>query len=177
MVLRLCERFFPNFISKQVFTVQLLLENSIKIDTIKHMNKQGIIADLLHAHGLRKTPIRMEMLALFIKHDTALAASDIIANMKLKLDRVTVYRALSSFEEHGILHRASEDERGIKYALCGQHCPDEAHADQHAHFICEQCHKTYCLDTIKVPEVVVSDEFSVNRTNYTLSGTCKACNA
>ena len=140
------------------------------------MNNQQFIADLLRAHGLRRTPIRREMLALFIKHDTALSASDVLSKMKSRLDRVTVYRALSSFEERGILHRASEDERGIKYALCGQHCPDESHADQHAHFICDECHQTYCLEEVKVPEVAVSSEFSVNRKNYTLSGTCKACN-
>lgn len=140
------------------------------------MNNQKFISNLLLAHGLRRTPIRTEMLALFLKHDTALAASDIIAKMKFRLDRVTVYRALNSFEEHGILHRASEDERGIKYALCGQHCPDELHTDQHAHFICDECHQTYCLEDVKVPEVAVSDEFSVDRTNYTLSGTCKVCN-
>ena len=140
------------------------------------MNNQKFIADLLHAHGLRKTPIRTEMLALFMRHATALSASDIITNMKTKLDRVTAYRALSSFEEHGILHRASEDERGVKYALCGQHCPDELHADRHAHFICDDCHQTYCLEDVQVPKVAVSDEFSVNRTNYILGGTCKACN-
>ena len=141
------------------------------------MNKQRIIADLLHAHGLRKTPIRTEMLALFTKNDTALSASDVISKMKSRHDRVTVYRALNSFEEHGILHRASEDERGVKYALCGQHCPDEQHADQHAHFVCDQCHQTYCLEEVRVPKVAVSDEFSVDRTNFTLGGTCKACNA
>ena len=141
------------------------------------MNNQKFIADLLRTHGLRRTPIRTEMLALFMKHDTALSASDIIAKMKYRLDRVTAYRALSSFEEHGILHRASEDERGTKYALCGQHCPDETHTDEHAHFICDECHQTYCLEDVKVPAVAVSDAFSVSRANYTLSGTCQACNA
>jgi hypothetical protein len=41
---------------------------------------------------------------------------------------------------------------------------------------CDQCHETYCLEDVKVPKVAVSDEFSVDRTIYTLSGTCKACN-
>jgi Fur family ferric uptake transcriptional regulator len=140
------------------------------------MNNQQFISDLLRAHGLRKTPNRIEMLSLFIKHEAALSASDIITRMKSKLDRVTVYRALNAFETHGILHRASEDERGIKYALCERHCPDEAHADQHVHFVCYQCHQTFCLDNVRVPEVTVSDKFSVDRTNYTLSGTCQACN-
>ena len=140
------------------------------------MNNQQFIADLLRNHGLRRTQIRTEMLSLFIKHDTALSASDIIAKMRTRLDRVTVYRALSSFEAHGILHRASEDERGIKYALCEQHCPNEAHADQHVHFVCFQCQQTYCLEDVKVPQVAVSDEFLVDRTAYTISGTCQACN-
>ncbi len=149
----------------------------MEIVTTQRMDNQTAIANLLQANGLRKTPIRTGMLALFMKHDTALSASDIIAKMKLRLDRVTVYRALSSFEEHGILHRASEDERGVKYALCGLQCPDKSHADQHAHFVCDECRQTYCLENVKVPDVAVSDAFSVDRTNYTLSGTCKACNA
>lgn len=139
------------------------------------MDNKRIIGDLLHAHGLKKTPIRTEMLDLFMNHDFALSASDIVAKMKAGHDRVTVYRALASFEEHGILHKASEDGQGVKYALCGHSCPDETHADQHAHFVCDECHQTYCLEDVEVPEVAVSNEFSVNRVNYTLSGVCKEC--
>ncbi|RJE72563.1 MULTISPECIES: Fur family transcriptional regulator [Reichenbachiella] len=139
------------------------------------MDNEKIIGDLLHAHGLKKTPIRMEMLDLFMNHDFALSASDIVAKMKARHDRVTVYRALASFEEHGILHKASEDGQGAKYALCGHDCPDETHADQHAHFVCDECHHTYCLEDVEVPEIKISSEFSVNRVNYTLSGICKEC--
>lgn len=140
------------------------------------MDNERLVGELLHAHGLKKTPIRTEMLELFVNHDFALSANDIVAKMTAGRDRVTIYRALSAFEKHGILHRASEDGQGIKYALCGQHCPDESHADRHAHFICEECHQTYCLEDVEVPKVQVSDEFSVNRVNYTLSGICKICN-
>lgn len=110
----------------------------------------------------------MEMLNLFMNHDFALSAADIVTKMKARHDRVTVYRALASLEEHGILHKASEDGQGAKYALCGHSCPDEIHTDQHAHFVCDKCHQTYCLESVEVPEVKVSDEFSVNRVNYTL---------
>jgi len=139
------------------------------------MDNKSLIGDLLKAHGLKRTPIRTEILDLFMNHDVALSASDIIGKMKADHDRVTVYRALNSFEEHGILHRASEEGQAIKYALCGQHCPDEPHNDKHAHFICDECHQTYCLEDVEVPKVKVSDEFSVNRVNYTLSGICKDC--
>ena len=69
-------------------------------------------------HGLKRTPIRTEMLDLFMQHEFALSASDLLAKMKTSNDRVTIYRALSSFEEQGILHKASEDRQGVKYALC-----------------------------------------------------------
>ena len=140
------------------------------------MDSKRLIGDLLRSHGLKRTPIRTEMLELFMNHDIALSASDIVAKMKAGHDRVTVYRALSSFEEHGILHKASEDGQGIKYAMCGHDCPDEIHADRHAHFVCDQCHQTYCMENVEVPYVKVSDEFSVSRVNYVFNGVCKACN-
>jgi len=141
-------------------------------------NMDGIrlVAELLDSHALKKTPIRMEMLELFIEHDFALSASDILSKMTVPHDRVTIYRALSSFEEQGLLHRASEDPQGIKYALCNSQCPDETHTDSHVHFVCDQCHHTYCLEKVEIPEVRVSPGFSVNLVNYTLSGICKECN-
>ena len=139
------------------------------------MDDKSLIADLLHAHGLKKTPIRVEMLELFIKADFALSASDLLANMTTGRDRVTVYRALTSFEEHGILHKASEDGQGTRYALCSHSCPDKSHSEKHAHFVCDECHHTYCLEDVEIPTIKVSDEFSVLRATYTLSGVCKEC--
>ncbi|GAA0196393.1 hypothetical protein GCM10009122_60990 [Fulvivirga kasyanovii] len=139
------------------------------------MDNKRIIEDLLKSHGLKKTPIRLEMLQLFFKYDFALSASDLDTLMKSGHDRVTVYRALASFEEHGILHKASEDVQGIKYAMCSSSCPDEVHTDMHAHFTCDECHHTYCLEDVKVPEVKVSNNYAIDRVNYTLKGTCKQC--
>jgi len=139
------------------------------------MDNRRIIGDLLQAHGLKRTPKRLDILELFMTEEVALSASDVIAKMEGRSDRVTIYRALASFEEHGILHRASEDAQGIKYALCKSNCPDEAHTDKHAHFVCDECNQTYCLENIKVPEVNLSHDFSVKRVNYTLGGLCKEC--
>lgn len=139
------------------------------------MKNDAHIKELLHNHGLKKTNIRSEMLELFMKCNFALSASDIMAKMKTDYDRVTIYRALSAFEENGILHRASEDSQGVKYALCGNRCPDESHLDKHAHFVCDICHQTYCLDHVEVPPVKVSDDFKVSRVSYTLGGVCKEC--
>ncbi len=139
------------------------------------MDTEGTAQDLLHAHGLKKTPIRLEMLDLFLKHDFALSASDLIGRMKTGIDRVTVYRALASFEEQGILHKASEDRQGVKYAICSHRHADKSGTHRHAHFVCVECHQTYCLEDVAVPEVEVSSEFSVASVDYTLSGICKHC--
>lgn len=139
------------------------------------MDNKRLVGDLLRSHGLKKTPIRMEMLELFMENDFALSASDLMGKMNTNQDRVTIYRALTSFEENGILHKASEDGQGAKYALCSHSCPDESHAEKHAHFVCDECHHTYCLDEVAVPEIEISKGFSVNRVNYTMSGICKEC--
>lgn len=58
------------------------------------MDNEGIIKDLLHAQGLKKTLIRTEILSLFMTHDFALSTNDIVGKMKAGHDKVTVYRAL-----------------------------------------------------------------------------------
>jgi len=139
------------------------------------MNDEGMTGELLNAKGLRKTPIRIEILDLFMNHNFALSASDIMAKMKGGNDRVTSYRALASFEEHGILHKASEDGHGIKYALCSHSHHGKAAADEHAHFVCDECQKTFCLKEVVIPDVKLSDEFIVSSVNYIIHGICKEC--
>ena len=141
------------------------------------MDKERMTGDLLGTKGLKKTRIRIEILEVFKSHNFALSASDIIARMKAGNDRVTIYRALTSFEEHGILHKASEDGNGAKYALCNHKPSVDSHDNQHVHFVCDECHKTYCLEEVVVPEVKISNEFLVDRTSYTLHGVCSGCRA
>lgn len=139
------------------------------------MDNKEKIGDLLQKHGFKKTTIRIQILELFMSHNFALAASDIISKLKTNHDRVTVFRALNSFEEKGLLHKASEDGQGVKYALCGHSCPDKTHTDQHAHFVCDECNHTYCLEDLEVPIPNVSKGFSISRINYTLGGVCNEC--
>ncbi|WP_462248428.1 Fur family transcriptional regulator [Ekhidna sp.] len=140
------------------------------------MDNSSFINDMLREHGLKKTRIRSEMLSLFINNNFALSASDIILRMKAGNDRVTIYRALASFEENGILHKASEDRQGIKYAICENQYPDKKHSVQHAHFRCDECQKTFCLNDVVLPNVKIPNkDFSVNRVNYTIHGTCNEC--
>ncbi len=133
------------------------------------------VESILKKHGLKKTPLRLEMLDLFMNNHFALSASDIESRLKANHDRVTVYRALNAFEENGILHKAPDDGYGIKYAMCSDNCPDQAHEDHHVHFICHECHHTYCLDHVHIPMIKLPEDYAVDTFTYTVNGVCKAC--
>ena len=141
------------------------------------MDQKNEIGKLLSTHGLKKTPIRTEILKRFMQNSFALSANDLAVNMTIENDRVTIYRTLSSFEAKGIIHRASESKNGIKYALCNQGHSHEAPTNEHVHFVCEACHQTICMEDVAVPKVQVAKEFAVHRVNYTIDGICPACSS
>lgn len=139
------------------------------------MAEENEVINILRSYGLKKTAVRSGILKLFLKHNHALSAIDVMQKLDEKPDRVTVYRALSSFEEHGILHKASMDGQAATYAMCSGDCPDHRHIESHAHFICEKCNHTFCLEQIEVPQVKLPEQFTVHSVNYTFNGICRAC--
>jgi Fur family ferric uptake transcriptional regulator len=135
-------------------------------------------ADILKAAGLRKTKVRSEILGLFMNHNYALSARDVIEGIDSENDRVTVYRTLSSFLENGILHKALEDGQRTKYAFCRQmgH-PATENQKLHAHFTCDTCGQTFCMEDVNVPEIKVTKDYTVSSATLTLQGVCGKCNS
>ncbi len=131
------------------------------------------IDQLLRNFGLRKTNLRIEILRLFLDHDFALSAKDIFAKLTIPHDKVTIYRALSSFEEQGILHRASVQGQSIKYAIYDTHRKHSS--KKHAHFVCDECQNTFCLNDVEVPDIQLPEGALVNRVNLTIGGVCEEC--
>ncbi len=131
--------------------------------------------DILQSHGLRRTQIRLEILQIFMKQDHALSVNDLEKMLQASHDRVTLYRALNSFEENGILHQTPDQGGGMRYALCVDDCSGHHHKDEHAHFICDSCNQTFCLQEIKVPDVKIPEDYQLNSVSYTMNGVCKEC--
>jgi Fur family transcriptional regulator, ferric uptake regulator len=131
--------------------------------------------EILLEHGLKRTPIRIEMIGLFLKHSHALAHRDIEDSLNIGHDRVTIYRALDTFEKSGILHKVPDSNNEVKYGLCSDNCTADLHQDSHVHFICQKCHKTFCLKDVHVPAIKIPAEFTVKDYNFTLTGVCKKC--
>ena len=47
--------------------------------------------------------------------------------------------------------------------------------DEHTHFYCVRCHRTFCLKRIHVPVVELPDGFRMDSINYVIKGLCPEC--
>jgi len=133
------------------------------------------LADILKRNGLSVTASRTKILGLFLDAAGALAHADIEKNTDGAFDRVTVYRTLQTFVEKGIIHQIPTTDNSILYALCKQDCEEGRHHDNHVHFVCNQCVKTFCLDEVLVPEVKLPKGFTPSEASMIVSGVCMDC--
>ena len=131
---------------------------------------------ILKKHGLKFTENRKVILEQFISANYALSYNDIENLIEKKIDKVTVYRTLKSFEENGIVHKVVDGSNKIKYALCNSgSCSSNHHHDTHIHFKCVDCDKTYCLDDITPPELILPKGYSIAKQNVFIQGRCQNC--
>ena len=130
---------------------------------------------VLRNHGLRKTAFRKELLNLFYDARSSLTVEEIKSKVETTTDKVTIYRALDAFEKNGLIHRVPDKSNLIRYALCHKECSAEEHIHNHAHFICNNCNETYCIDDIKIPVIHQSKGFKIKSTKLTLEGDCPNC--
>jgi len=131
------------------------------------------ITTILKSQGLKKTPSRQDILSLFMANDFAISQS-FVENKLSGLDRVTIYRTLNTFESKGLIHKIKGADNEVKYAYCGDHCHDGDHNDNHVHFTCDNCDKTYCIDQ-KLPDLNLPSGYQKKSTSILVEGTCKNC--
>lgn len=129
---------------------------------------------MLEEHSLRKTPVRVQVLDIFLQRQEALSHADVERYFD-QVDRITLYRTLKTFEDKGLIHKAIDGSDKLKYALCHHGCDENRHHDVHAHFHCDDCGKTYCLDEVAAPAVTAPGKFRVAATHLVVTGTCAVC--
>ena len=136
---------------------------------------KGRVNDILKQNRLSITGSRQKILGLFLSKNGALSHADIEKKTGESFDRVTVYRTLQSFVEKGIIHLIPTRDNSIKYALCKDDCEEGHHHDNHVHFICDECHKTICLDDVTVPQVKLPHGFTPQHAEMVVNGICEDC--
>jgi Fur family ferric uptake transcriptional regulator len=136
--------------------------------------KMVALKQKLEERGLRKTAFRVELLALFTQTKSSLSIENIKSSVGKTTDKVTIYRALDAFEKSGLIHRVPDKANLARYALC-QECKQEAHVHNHAHFICNVCDETFCIQNVEVPKVRLKQGYKISASTLTLEGACPSC--
>ena len=91
---------------------------------------------------IRPTAIRVLVLRTLLEMKQAMSVSDLEAQLDT-VDKSTIFRTLTLFLSHHLIHGVDDGSGTLKYAVCADSCQC-AVEDQHMHFCCECCHKTFC---------------------------------
>lgn len=130
---------------------------------------------LLRHNKLKVTQPRLAVLHIISNKNTAISQPELEKLLGDAVDRVTLYRVLSTFEEKGILHKIFDLHGTATYALCSTECDEHHHHDEHVHFICSACNSIYCLDPIQLPKIALPDGYHLDSIGVNAVGTCAQC--
>ena len=136
------------------------------------MTSQECVA-LLEQHGVKATANRIVVLKQLAEAAMPLTLSELEYRI-LTIDKSGVFRALTLFREHHVVHAIDDAAGGTRYELCHSNSSD-GDDDLHVHFFCEQCHRTYCLEQTPLPEVTLPEEFLMTTASYMVKGICAGC--
>ena len=128
---------------------------------------------LLEEHGIKPTANRIIVLKELVKALHPITLSELEYKI-LSIDKSNIFRALTLFREHHLVHAIEGSSDGTKYEICHSHS-SEHDDDQHPHFFCEVCQRTYCLDYMEMPELSLPSGFEMHHYNIIIKGICPHC--
>ncbi len=136
-----------------------------------HCNAEGTLREA----GLSQTGQRVAVLTVMIRAEGPLSAGEILnrADPEQKINRVTVYRILSSFRDSRIIRELPTD-RGVKlYEMACRHNP------VHPHFYCKACRTTTCLHPVGLSKAARwfagPEAFRIDDVQVQVTGICRQC--
>ncbi len=130
---------------------------------------------LLNAAGLRSTKARGLVLETLNKANRPLSHQEIAAEPEIGgMDRVTLYRTLTTLNKAGLLHRV----QGIDgvWRFRGHRSRSGKCGGDHIHFLCLECGQMSCLPEQPLPWVKEPDGAEVFGKQLVVYGRCAACN-
>ena len=144
------------------------------------MKDESKYVTLLEQHDVKPTALRLLLLRTMMAHDDAFSLQSLEDELDT-VDKSTIYRTITLFLTHHLIHAIDDGTGSLKYAVCqaGCHCGEEGEhlGDMHAHFYCERCQRTFCLSRIAAPVVALPGNFKVHSINYVLKGLCPQCSS
>ena len=128
---------------------------------------------LLEEHDIKPTANRIVVAKALASSMNPQSLSELERKI-VTIDKSNVFRALTLFKEHHLVHAIEGSSDGTKYELCHSHS-HEHDDDQHPHFFCEVCQQTYCLEGMEMPALELPEGFETHTANYIIKGVCPHC--
>ena len=139
------------------------------------MSQNPDIEHILLQEGIRPTANRILVMRTLQSAEGICSLREIEDRIDT-LDKSSVFRVLRLLADHHLVHEIDDGTGIIKYELCTDHRhDDDHHDDEHVHFYCERCQRTFCLSEIPVPHINLPDGFEQHSTNFVIHGICSRC--
>lgn len=128
---------------------------------------------MLESRSVRPTANRIVITSVLAREGRPLGLAE-LEELLPTIDKSVIFRTMTLFREKHLVHVLEDSSEGVKYELCrSSHA--EHDDDLHAHFYCESCHRTFCLEDVPVPAVKLPDGFEQKEVNFLSKGLCPDC--
>jgi Fur family ferric uptake transcriptional regulator/Fur family zinc uptake transcriptional regulator len=127
---------------------------------------------ILKSAEIKVTPVRVAVLSRLIEASRPLSHGEIHAKIP-DMDRVTLYRTLSTFVEADIAHQV----QGLDgtWRFCAHSSGTGGCPGNHPHFLCAACGRMMCLLDQSMPRLDVPDACNVHGKQLVAYGICGEC--
>lgn len=131
------------------------------------------VVERLEQRGIKPTANRILVCRALMRARHPMSMADLEDSL-LTLDKSTIFRSLTLFLSHDLVHAIEDGSGSLKYELChGEH--HHTPHDQHIHFHCTSCNRTFCLNDVPIPQVSLPEGFVLHDVNYVIKGVCQDC--
>lgn len=127
----------------------------------------------MELHGVKPTAMRLLVYQQLERSARPLSLKELEERMPMA-ERSTIFRTLTIFLQHHLIHGIEDGSGALRYELCTSDS-HHAHDDQHGHFYCECCQRTFCLHDIPVPQVTLPTGFEPTAISLMIKGVCPEC--
>jgi len=132
------------------------------------------IENILTDRGIKPTANRILVMKELMKVSNPVNLADLEFLLEFSMDKASIFRVLELFAKKDVVHVIEDGSRSLKYELCHSENKHSI-ADQHAHFYCEHCKETYCIEAASVPMIDIPNDFIPHSINYVIKGICPKC--
>lgn len=147
------------------------MAGGIKFFTMKL--EHSALTELLERHNVKPTANRLIIARSLADVEHPASLTELTERVK-SIDKSNVFRALTIFREHHLVHVIEDGSDTVRYELCLSHEGD-FDDDMHVHFYCERCERTFCFEDTPVPRVPLPEGYRQSGVNYVVKGLCPAC--